>query len=603
MNSVKASACSVHGVFSQYALSIPRYQRPYVWGDSATVLLRDVRASELAAREGEADEYFIGNVLLVRNEEGTQVVFDVVDGQQRLTTLLIALAQLRQRLARVTSADKALAWLDTGLVRHPDLDETVSVLGSPRVDVAEALLCIARTGCPPELAQDQKAPSRVLAGYHFVSTAVAEWLADELADDADVLAFTRYLLKKVKLVVIEYPDASTALAVFESMNSKANQLIQSDLLKSEFMKADPSGRDWALIDDTWSQLLEGATSRKGGIDGFLRKSSIAMVFPAFDKPTDFPRASELLKRLREHWQAHSLSTAQVLSHLKRFADAQTQLEAETPCYPGGGTDTVLQRIKRMPSRPEFVHTLLACVPAGFHPSSKELIARVVEAVAAHVALSRQSKNINYRLQPFYVALRDLPETQLPGYLTKLLDQVAVPLEPAFCAALRTLRIENGSSTQGKWAKYLLWVLESELRRGLQDSPLSFEGKKGAARLANVEHIVSKASPGAASERAVLSLGNCTLLEDDKNKSVQDKSFEDKRSVYASSGFRLTKELLRGDHGRNTQARLFLDQDHIRGVWDHATLASDSDIERRTEGLLRALLSYWSAEVRKLAGLA
>lgn len=76
---------------AEYDFAIPDYQRPYAWGkDEALQLLDDLQS----ALDRDTDEpYFLGSVVLVK-EKGVPDA-EVIDGQQRLTTLTILLAVLR----------------------------------------------------------------------------------------------------------------------------------------------------------------------------------------------------------------------------------------------------------------------------------------------------------------------------------------------------------------------------------------------------------------------------------------------------------------------------------------------------------------------------
>lgn len=66
---------------SDFEFKIPEYQRPYRWGtDQALQLLDDLE--ETSDRGGD-EPYFLGSLVLVEQDDGS---FDVIDGQQRLTT-------------------------------------------------------------------------------------------------------------------------------------------------------------------------------------------------------------------------------------------------------------------------------------------------------------------------------------------------------------------------------------------------------------------------------------------------------------------------------------------------------------------------------------
>ena len=80
---------------NDFVFSIPPYQRPYAWSEEAKELLTDILAF-LGTEQGpinDVNPYFLGSLVLIKTEETPEA--DVVDGQQRLTTLTILLSVLR----------------------------------------------------------------------------------------------------------------------------------------------------------------------------------------------------------------------------------------------------------------------------------------------------------------------------------------------------------------------------------------------------------------------------------------------------------------------------------------------------------------------------
>ncbi len=95
---IKSEKVLVKDIFSRMWFRIPEYQRPYVWGsEEVNDLLDDVT---FAMREKPDFEYFLGSFVFQANaaapENGQEFVEnDLLDGQQRMATLLILFAVLR----------------------------------------------------------------------------------------------------------------------------------------------------------------------------------------------------------------------------------------------------------------------------------------------------------------------------------------------------------------------------------------------------------------------------------------------------------------------------------------------------------------------------
>ncbi len=92
MTSIRSAAYSLQQlVRASYCFNVPRYQRLYVWGDEQVrTLLEDLRTA--FERNRKAD-YYVGGILLVKSQAPGRW-YDLIDGQQRLTTLWLLSREL-----------------------------------------------------------------------------------------------------------------------------------------------------------------------------------------------------------------------------------------------------------------------------------------------------------------------------------------------------------------------------------------------------------------------------------------------------------------------------------------------------------------------------
>src|SRR4051794_39747576 len=77
---------------------IPRYQRPYKWGDDQLEKLWD----DLHDAQENEPNYFLGSIITAKPED-TSTYLDIVDGQQRTTTLLILFCVLRDHYPNINA--------------------------------------------------------------------------------------------------------------------------------------------------------------------------------------------------------------------------------------------------------------------------------------------------------------------------------------------------------------------------------------------------------------------------------------------------------------------------------------------------------------------
>lgn len=98
MPQINAKEHALSHVFcDDYSFRVPEYQRPYAWTEKETGELLEDILSELDADGGRGEDgpsYFLGSIVLMKKESG-KPDSDIVDGQQRLTTLTMLLSVLR----------------------------------------------------------------------------------------------------------------------------------------------------------------------------------------------------------------------------------------------------------------------------------------------------------------------------------------------------------------------------------------------------------------------------------------------------------------------------------------------------------------------------
>lgn len=197
-----ATLFSVDELFAQSGThyEIPIYQRNYAWrNEQIDQLIDDVLT---AARDSNIDEYFLGNLIVAPKTlpaDTAHVAFEVVDGQQRLTTLFMLMERLGiERAARLTYAS--------------------------RRNATEALTRLSAS-------DDDDEGSGILAGYKVIDSRVSR-----LAKSPDDLAmFSRFLTEQVQLVRAVLPHGTDLNKYFEIMNTRGEQLAQVDIVKARLM--------------------------------------------------------------------------------------------------------------------------------------------------------------------------------------------------------------------------------------------------------------------------------------------------------------------------------------------------------------------------------
>ena len=217
----RQSAVSIYE--AQAAFVIPSYQRPYVWpGEDVLKLLDDIREAMI---EG-SQHYFIGTVMTSMHMRGDAVMYELIDGQQRITTLMLfALAFNRLRL--VTRLTQFAVRGKTLRLSFAIRDQVQALLGH-WAHLDDAVY-------PGDKAVEEDPYLQHLAGALKVITDRLRELSN-IEGEAKVIALGDFISARVRWVNNVMPAGSDLNRQFTTMNTGGLQLAQSDILKSRLLK-------------------------------------------------------------------------------------------------------------------------------------------------------------------------------------------------------------------------------------------------------------------------------------------------------------------------------------------------------------------------------
>lgn len=223
---------------SDYEFEIPDYQRPYRWGtDEALQLLDDL---EECLERDLGDPYFLGSLVLVQRSE---TEFEVIDGQQRLTTLTILFSVLRDLSTGQLAGELADLVLEPGsqlakiepkprlLLRAQDRKFFASHVQDP--GNIGALVALSDNSVESEPQRAVRDNARALRRR------LLTW-DDAKREQLATLASTRTFL-----VVVSTPDLNSAYRIFSVMNARGLDLSPADIFKSKIIGSLEGETDYA----------------------------------------------------------------------------------------------------------------------------------------------------------------------------------------------------------------------------------------------------------------------------------------------------------------------------------------------------------------------
>ncbi len=246
---------SLKSIFSDdFLFTIPKYQRPYSWGvEQATELIDDLLASISGSHPvDELEPYFLGNVVLIKDKDKPDA--EVVDGQQRLTTLTILLAALAEALPGNAGRNvRSFLLQEANLIagteatfrlrlRERDADFFRQYIQEPSsLDRIAAL----------EKAQLSDARRNIQAN----ALALRTKLKAEGDDRLQRLAM--FLIQRTFLVVVSTPDLYSAYRIFSVLNERGLDLTPSDIFKARVLGNTPEAKEdeYTNIWEEWEETL------------------------------------------------------------------------------------------------------------------------------------------------------------------------------------------------------------------------------------------------------------------------------------------------------------------------------------------------------------
>ncbi|MEZ8222490.1 DUF262 domain-containing protein [Vibrio splendidus] len=226
--SVQTELLTLEKIYTDnYQFSIPSYQRPYVWSDDDVLLLfKDIKE---ACRLKEPN-YFIGTILSSRIEQDGERIYELIDGQQRTTTLMLMTIAFKYAGIKSDLAGLAVYTSSNG-------EDKPRLQFSIREQVQQLLGGLAGL-------KNYQVPSKeTIADNAYlkqmgVALDVLTKEVEKLKSDGLVSAEAMgdYLYRQVQWVNNVVPTQMDLNRLFATMNTAGIQLEQADILKAKLFK-------------------------------------------------------------------------------------------------------------------------------------------------------------------------------------------------------------------------------------------------------------------------------------------------------------------------------------------------------------------------------
>jgi uncharacterized protein with ParB-like and HNH nuclease domain len=258
-NEIKSEKILIKDVFEKW-FNIPGYQRPYVWGyEEIHDLLDDV---SFAAQSKPDSEYFLGSFVYQikppKPQKGQPFEEnDLLDGQQRMTTLLLLMAVLRDLSDDTQFKDTCQECLYQKAKPFKNIPERVRLRFEIRDDAKafaeEFLIAPGGTSRTEDLAKiiEESKDLSVRNMALGIGTLRKFFQGDDCS--ITIETFLSFLLNQVLMIYVATEDLEDAFRLFMILNDRGIPLRNSDILKSQNLGALESDADKARYARLWEE--------------------------------------------------------------------------------------------------------------------------------------------------------------------------------------------------------------------------------------------------------------------------------------------------------------------------------------------------------------
>lgn len=501
---------------------IPLYQRPYNWGkDQWNDLWEDI-----IRLEGE-ETHFLGSVITISQERYKGFsYFEVVDGQQRITTILILLTAIRD-MAEEMDKDRA-AYINNYFLKSSTIDETEAklILGRKDNKVFKRLV-------EKKVTMDEAKNEKIVEAYYFFK--------DKLQNSNFKwqIIYAR-LLDSLDLVLMVTDSYYDAFRLFETLNTRGLSLTSVDLIKNYLLSRISTNE--VMIEECieiWDSIIENIEeieSVRHDKVRFFRHYLFSIEPGIVPIPKLYPRYQKLID-----------GTENIINLIE---DIWAKSELYVKLFNGiigiKEVDLKLNTIVRIEATTSYT-LLLKCLSENLQ---KENLIKVLEAIEIFT-LRRSICSISTRdIDRIYnhLALEAFKQDNPVKYIIDYLNK-RTPSDTEFY-----LNFQSRDFTRSSQTKYILEMIENELTNNTKEKMINSRTD------VHIEHIMPRElirkrpsdieyewkielGPRASEYSLFVNrIGNLTLLGSELNITASNNPFNEKKKKYEKSVIHLTKEI-------------------------------------------------------------
>lgn len=509
---------------------VPLFQRDYSWKENNW---EDLWQDILNAKKSNSIHYMGSLVLITKNQKD----FQIIDGQQRLTTLsLISLATINivNNLIKVKNQKKKNEERrEILMTNYIGFKNAKSLLFTPKLQLNQInnpfyssyLVQFAEIPNPKRLPSTNKL---LLGAYNYFFAKINDEIFEKSKKIEDLIDFIEFLADSLHFIQITVTDDLDAYLVFETLNDRGLDLTVTDLFKNYlFSRVDQSSH--THIKNKWDNILK--TINYKDFSTFLRYYWISRYNLITEK--------ELFKEIKIKIKTEE-DVLKILTELENYSELFIALSNPSDEYWTSfpkETKYYLQELQIFGTRQPFPLLMSACLK--FTNNQFVQVVKMCSIISFRYTIISEQRS-NQLEQVYSKAATNIFNSSCKNPSETFLDLKPIYVnDEVFQQNFNSKIIKTNSKS--KLVRYILYSIENHIQ---PISHYNFENDKGT-----IEHILPENAddkwnvhfPKKEQKEFTYRLGNYLILETKLNKDASDKLLAEKIKLYKKSNYKNVKD--------------------------------------------------------------
>lgn len=610
---------TIEKIFEDFYI-IPDYQREYIWREKeVSDLLDDVYREFSNKPEIDSNEYFLGSIVVCPSYDNDDNIYEVIDGQQRLTTLYIFFSVIKNYINQLDNhqAIEGIKKLIFSNYTNSQGQDVSKYRVNPQYKDSSQLL--------EKFSKDEfkivdltenvnitESFKNLKSAYSIIEKFIEETFEQ---DETSIRRFYAHLIKKVKLDRVETTDTNHALRVFETINNRGVGLDSMDLLKNLLFKQ-VKPEEFGEISKKWKEIKDELALIQEKPINFLRY----FILSQYKAERDEVQSKEyqwLLdnKSLCKYGDEPNNFVEKILKIAKLYVSLQQQknLQDKSENY-------YLANIKYLiPNVKQHLFPLLAAIDFDEN-NFKKLCFEIENFLFIYTFLGKKINELEIPFIKLAASIKQIEDTsqseEIGNFIKQNVSSLKNDLKNEFIDKFKDLsqldlnsrkNYKEPKTVATKKTKYILAKLSQYIQLSAYPNINEYLNLKTFTQSdIEIEHIlpqdlqseaVKNFDNSTSASSFIYKFGNLCLLEKSHNASNQNKCFEEKKSAYKNSFFLFTKSIVEiPEIGKNTAINRAVEKLQSFDTWN------SQSINQRQEIIANIASQIWYDESEKFFGL-